>query len=188
MVIFMQVSLRHTAAIIPIALLLALLLHFLLPTLHAHAHAGYNTSIPVANSTVKVAPTQVEITFLQSAEPASLKIMVYDNKGTVVSTGDAVLSTSDPKTATVPMKGDGSDIYRVDWQNVSAQDNDPDVGAFVFGVNPDGTAVDKVAATGTSSTNASSDGSSPLGIFLGLLGGLIVGAGGAYYFLKRPAA
>ena len=49
------------------------------------------------------------------------------------------------------MKGDGSDIYRVDWTTVSAEDGDPTLGAFVFGVDPTGKS-DKVPPTATTTT------------------------------------
>ena len=145
-------------------------------------HAAYKSSTPAANSVVKVAPTVVSITFEQRLSPSNLSIMVYDDNAKVVSTGQAQISSTDPYTATVTMQGDDSDIYRVDWNNVSAEDGDATLGAFVFGVDPSG-ATDKVppAATATPTSSASSSSSSsgvtPLAAaFIGL-GGLIVGAG-----------
>ncbi|HEX8996092.1 MAG TPA: copper resistance protein CopC [Ktedonobacterales bacterium] len=151
----------------------------------AQAHAAYKSSNPAANSVEKVAPTSVSITFVQRLSPQGLSIVVYDRTGKVVSTSQAQISASDPYTASVSMAGDGSDIYRVDWNNVSAEDNDATIGAFVFGVDPSG-ATDKVppvaAATPPPST---STGVPPFVAALIGVAGLIVGA--AFMFASlRP--
>jgi methionine-rich copper-binding protein CopC len=143
-------------------------------------HAAYKSSIPAANSIVKTDPTQVTITFLQNLSPQGLKIMVYDNKGQVVSTDDAQIVTGQPATAIVHMKGDGSDIYRVDWQNVSAQDGDSTLGAFVFGVGD----TDKVVPPTTTTT--SSGVAVPFAILIGIVG-LVLGYVGATFFRPRTS-
>jgi copper transport protein len=158
-------SIFITLAVICAALTLAW------PLAPAQAHAAYKSSNPAPNSVLKTAPTEVTITFLEHPSPQGLSITVYGNKGDVVSTGNAQLSSSDPYTASVAMKGDGSDIYRVDWNNVSADDNDPTLGAFVFGVG----ASDKVGATTTPVTSGTSSGVSPLVAILAGIGGLVVG-------------
>ncbi len=155
-----------------------------LGTLTAQArpfHAAYKSSNPAANSVLKSAPTIVSITFVQKLDPQGLHITVYDNKADVVSTGTAQISATDPYTATVKMKGDGSDIYRVDWNNVSAEDGDPTLGAFVFAVDPSGKS-DKV--TSTTTTVTTSTGVSPWAAVLIGIAGLIVGAAGTYYGLR----
>jgi copper transport protein len=144
----------------------------------AQAHAAYKSSTPAANSVLKTAPTEVSITFVQKLSPQGLSITVYGNKADVVSVGTAQISATDPYTASISMKGDGSDIYRVDWNNVSAEDNDPTLGAFVFAVDSSGKS-DKVAAP-TAPTVSSSSGVSPLAAALIGIGGLIVGAAGTY--------
>ena len=144
----------------------------------AQAHAAYKSSTPAANSVLKTAPTSVSITFVQRVSPQGLNITVYGNKGDVVSIGTAQISPTDPYTASIAMKGDGSDIYRVDWNNVSAEDNDPTLGAFVFAVDPSGTS-DKVTPTPTQ-TVTTSPGVSPLAAILIGIGGLLVGAAGTY--------
>src|SRR6516162_3456908 len=121
----------------------------------ASAHAAYKSSAPAANSVVKTAPTTVSITFVQRLDPSVLNITVYGNKGDIVSTDKAQISSTDPYTATVSMKDDGSDIYRVDWNNKSAEDGDPTLGAFVFAVSASGKS-DKVQPTTTAATSASS--------------------------------
>ncbi len=156
-----------------------------LGTLTAEArpfHAAYKSSDPAANSVVKKAPTVVSITFLQRLDPQGLAITVYGNKGEVVSTGTAQISETDPYTATVNMKGDDSDIYRVDWNNVSAEDGDPTLGAFVFAVDPSGQS-DKVAPA-TPTTVASPSGVSPWVAILAGIAGLVIGGAGTYYGLR----
>jgi methionine-rich copper-binding protein CopC len=150
----------------------------------AHAfHAAYKSSVPAANSVVKVAPTVVSITFVQRLDPSQLNIIVYGNTDDVVSTGKAQISASDPYTASVTMKGDGSDIYRVDWNNKSAEDGDPTLGAFVFAVDSSGTS-DKVQATTTTIVNTSTGVPGWLAALIGIAG-LVIGAGAAMAIRPR---
>ena len=154
-----------------------------LGTLTAEAHAAYKSSNPAENSVLKEAPTTVSITFVQKLDPQGLNITVYGNKGEVVSTGQAQISATDPYTASVSMKGDDSDIYRVDWNNVSAEDGDPTLGAFVFAVDPSGQS-DKVTPTATTPAATTSTGVSPwVAVLIGLVG-LIVGAGGTFFGMR----
>jgi methionine-rich copper-binding protein CopC len=142
----------------------------------AHAlHAAYKSSVPAANSVVKVAPSVVSITFVQRLDPSLLNITVYGNTADVVSMGKAQISATDPYTATVTMKGDGSDIYRVDWNNKSAEDGDPTLGAFVFAVSASGSS-DKVQQGSSTVLTVSNGVPGWLAALLGV-GGLIVGAG-----------
>jgi copper transport protein len=168
----------------------ALLLALVLGSGVAQAHAAYVSSNPAANWVLTTAPTVVTIHFAQNLNPQGLNIVVYGNRAEVVSTGTAQISPTDPKTASVTMKGDGSDIYRVDWNNVSAEDDDPALGAFAFAVDPSGTS-DKVNSASTASTtpttSATSPGVSPLAALLIGIGGLVVGAGGIY-LVTRPRA
>jgi methionine-rich copper-binding protein CopC len=166
------------------AAVLSMLLAFALPDL-VSAHAAYDSSVPAANSVVKTAPTTVTITFKEDLDPKTLNITVYDNKAKVVSTGTAQISNSNPKVASVSMIGDGSDIYRVDWNNVSADDGDPTLGAFVFAVDPSGKS-DKVS-TDASTSSSPSSGVAPFWAVIIGLAGLVVGAGGAYLVIRpRP--
>ncbi len=156
------------------------------PLAPAQAHAAFKSSNPAPNSVLKTAPTEVSITFVEHLDPKGVNITVYDNKANVVSTGSVQLS-SDLYTASIAMKGDGSDIYRVDWNNVSADDGDPTLGAFVFAVDPSGKS-DKVAPA-TSTSAGSSSGISPLVAVLTGIGGLVVGFLLAYVTRRNaPAA
>jgi copper transport protein len=171
----------HRSQRLPLILtVLAAALALLWPLAPAQAHAAYKSSIPAANSIVRTAPTQVTITFLQRLSPQGLSIVVYDNQAKVVSIGDAQISPTDPYTASVAMKGDGSDIYRVDWHTVSAEDGDPTLGAFVFGVGN----TDKV--TPTTTTSSSSGMPAWVAVLTGILG-LIIGFIAGYVVLSRRA-
>jgi hypothetical protein len=81
------------------------------------------------------------------------------------------------------MKGDGSDIYRVDWNNISAEDGDPTLGAFVFAVDPSGKS-DKVT-TSAPVIVQESPGVSPLVAVLIGLAGLVIGGVGGNYVANR---
>jgi copper transport protein len=105
----------------------------------ASAHASYVSSTPAANATVAVAPRSVTIHFAQHVVPASSAIVVLDAQGKTVSTGTAQANRADLRTMSVPMQGDGSDIYLVQWHTVSADDGHPDIGAFVFHVGKSAT-------------------------------------------------
>jgi copper transport protein len=152
---------------------------FSLTVLTAQAHAAYKSSNPPANSVLKKAPTMVSITFVQRLSPEGLSIVVYGNRSEVVSTSRAQISFTDPYTASVTMKGDGSDIYRVDWNNVSAEDGDPTVGAFVFAVDPSGKS-DKVTPSAPIIVQESPGVSPLVAVLIGLAGLVIGGVGGNY--------
>jgi methionine-rich copper-binding protein CopC len=151
---------------------------FALTTGPASAHAYYVSSVPAANSIISTAPSQVTVTFAQALNPKGLDIKVWDQNDDIVSTGPAVISSTNPDVASVPMKGSGSEIYRVDWHTTSAQDGDSTLGAFVFGIS----GTDKV--TTSASTTPSSSGFNPL--LAGLIG-LIIGAG-VMFFITRGRA
>jgi methionine-rich copper-binding protein CopC len=172
-----------------IAILVAVGAFVLIPASRALAHAAFVSSDPAPNTVLRTAPTEVVIHFAQVLSPQGLSIVVYDNRGRIVSVGKAQISFSDPKTASIAMKGDGSDIYRVDWQNVSAEDGDPTLGAFVFGVSPTGK-LDKVPANpyGASMTTGSGASSSGLPIWVTALvgiAGLLIGGAGSTALTRR---
>ena len=171
-------SARRNACSLAMALLVALSL-LCFTVLTAQAHAAYKSSNPPANSVLKKAPTMVSITFVQRLSPQGLSIVVYGNRDDVVSSSKAQISFTDPYTASVTMKGDGSDIYRVDWNNVSAEDGDPTLGAFVFAVDPSGRS-DKVTPTSPTIVQESPGVSPLVAVLIGLAGLLVGGVGGSY--------
>jgi methionine-rich copper-binding protein CopC len=158
----------------------------------AAAHAKPVSSVPAADSTVTTAPTTVTVHFGEDVNPAGSALIVYDTKGKMVSTGPGVVDTSDAKTMTVPMAGDGSATYMVVWHTVSLDDGDPAVGAFVFNVGSTAKPGDTGGSTispGTSAgagTSASGSSGAPiwLVVLVGVIG-LVVGSGGALLFAGR---
>jgi len=187
----------RSAPLVGVPVIIALSAVMLMPAALVLAHAAYVSSYPAPNTVYKTAPTEVTIHFAQVLSPQGLSIVVYDNRGRPVSIGQAQISFSDPKTASVAMKADGSDIYRVDWQNVSAEDGDPTLGAFVFGVDPTGK-LDKVpanpygAATASSAaTTGAASSSSGLPLWAtALVGvvGLLLGSGGGIVLARQVAS
>jgi methionine-rich copper-binding protein CopC len=177
----MQRSLICRAFVFGLASIYAAVLALALPLSAAQAHAAYVSSTPAANSVLKADPTTVTITFAQNLDPQGLSIIVYGNKAAVVSTGTAQISTTDPKTASITMKGDGSDIYRVDWSTVSAVDGDATLGAFVFGVDPSGK-TDKVTPAAIVQTTTGT----PAWVAIATgVAGLVVGFIGANFLRDR---
>jgi copper resistance protein C len=151
----------------------------------ASAHAYYVSSTPEANSTVATAPTTITIHFAEHVNPTGSAVIVLDAKGNTVSTGPAQLDPSDLTVMTVNMKGDGSEIYLVQWHTVSADDGDPDVGAFTFNVGASTTPT----ATPSGGTRSGSGSSGTPGWLVALVGvlGLVIGAAGGMLYARRSA-
>ncbi len=166
------------------ATLLALLAVALFPAT-AFAHAEPTSSTPAPDATLKEAPTSVTITFSQSVNPTGSDIIVYDAKGAKVSTGPASLVNGDLKKMSVPMQGTDSEEYLVVWHTLSADDDEPAIGAFHFAVTANGSA-DPTAPTGNGASS-SGGGASPLLVILVGLVGLAVGGAGGYALARRRA-
>lgn len=151
----------------------------------AAAHASYKSSTPKPNEVLKTPPTLVTIHFVENVNPQGSDIVVYDATGKQVSTAPAQVVRSDLTTMTVPMKGTNAEIYLVEWHTVSADDGDPDIGAFNFLVNPSQSSIQAVTGGSHPSTTSSSSSGMPiwLGALLGVLG-LIVGAG-SWFLAQR---
>ena len=162
-------------------LCLAAILAFAFGAGTASAHASYVSSDPAANAVLKSAPSLVTIHFLENVDLNGSGIVIYDAKHQPVS-GTAQVDRANLKTMTVPMTGDGSETYLVEWHTVSLDDGDPDIGAFTFTVNPKAT-----TTTSAHTTAASSGGATPtwLAIIIGIAGPIIGGSGGVF-LARRP--
>lgn len=170
------------------ALLLAGLAALWSPTV-ASAHAAYVSSDPAANAVLKTAPTLITLHFAENVNPTGSEVFVYDAKGKQVSTGPAQVDRGDLKTMTVGMQGDDSETYLVVWHNVSADDGDPDTGAFTFTVSATATP-QPTATTQDGNGHGSSSGSTGVpGWVAALIGilGLVVGAAGGIWYSRRAA-
>ena len=158
----------------------------------ASAHASYVSSDPAANAVLKAAPTTVTVHFAEDVNPDGSDIVVYDSKHKQVSTAPAEVDRSDLKTMTVPMQGDDSEVYLVEWHTVSADDGDPDIGAFTFSVSADASAAAATPtappdAVGPASSSGSTGSSGAPGWVVALVGiaGLVIGSG-LTFLARRP--
>jgi len=166
------------------ALMLALGLLSLAITATASAHATPDSSNPAPGAHLQAAPTTVSIHFVEDVKASGSDIIVYDAHGSVVSTGPAQVDTTDAKTMHVAMHGDDAEVYLVVWHTVSADDGDPDVGAYTFFVGTAG-------ATSTTVPGSASSGSGGMPIWLGIVLGLVglaVGALGGVVVSRRSVA
>lgn len=187
---------RRLAALGGLALLLAAVFAVASPGL-ASAHAKFGSSNPAPNAVLLKAPATITITFTEKLDPSGSDIIVYDDTGKQVSTGKAAVDRSDLTKMSVAMKGDDSEGYSVVWRSKSLDDGDPFTGAYGFTVSADATPSAGDTSTpssssggGTASGSSSSSGGTPAWVaaLIGVLG-LVVGAGGMYYFSRRtPAA
>lgn len=146
----------------------------------ASAHASYLSSTPAAGAVLKSAPSVVTVHFAENVNPTGSDIVVYDARHKSVRTAAAQVSHSDLKTMTVPVTGDGDGTYLVEWHTISADDGDPDIGAFTFIVSK------SASVSAAPAPSSGSSGGTPvwLTLLIGLVG-IAVGAGGAYLVSRR---
>jgi copper resistance protein C len=133
-------------------------------TVSAHpvipAHAKVNKAIPAIGSTIAQAPTSVTVFTLENINPNPTKsnLFVYSPAGDLISQGNAQVSLQNPREMSIKITPDPKNlngIYVVRWITVSAQDGDPDQGAFVF------TVAASAAATPTAATTTSTNQTTP---------------------------
>jgi len=101
------------------------------------AHAGYDRSVPAADSSVPAAPAMIEIVFTQEIDASGTVIYVFGPDGAEVDQGDTTLDLYDPnrERVTVSLEPDlGPGTYRVEWTSLSAEDGESDSGSFEFQV------------------------------------------------------
>lgn len=99
-------------------------------------HAKVISSDPAANSTLKVSPKKITVTTAENMKPgaANSNLLVYGPSGELISQGDAKVDLNNPEKMSVDIQPEKNGVYIVRWTTVSAADNDPDQGAFVFTV------------------------------------------------------
>lgn len=183
---------------LPFAIMLSMgLLYFMSGTVSAHSiiptHAKVNKAIPAIGSTVSQAPTAVTVFTLENINPDPNKsnLFVYSPAGDLISQGNAKVSLTNPREMSITIKPDKANlngVYVVRWITVSAEDGDPDQGAFVFTVNtglvttPTPVATNSTSGATPTNTSTNSTGGTPIWVpivvgVVALLAGLGVGLG-----------
>jgi copper resistance protein C len=182
---------------LPFALLLSMgLLYLVTGTVSAHstipAHAKVNKAIPAIGSTVSQAPTTVTVFTLENINPDPNKsnLFIYSPAGDLISQGNAKVSLTNPREMSITIKPDQANlngVYVVRWITVSAEDGDPDQGAFVFTVKTGVVTTPTPVATTTPSTTTTS-GTSGTPVWVPIVVGviaLLVGLGVGLGFSRR---
>jgi len=189
----MSTTPRHIQLLVGILLSLGLLV-YMAGTALAHTllplHAKVDSAIPAIGSTVTQAPTMVTVHTLENINPDPKKsnLFVYSPAGDLISHGNAQVSLTNPRQMSVAIKPTGDGIYVVQWITVSADDGDPDQGAFVFTVKSSVTATPTPAPSQTTPppTSTSGTGGTPLWvpIVIGIVA-LLIGLGGGLALGRR---
>jgi copper resistance protein C len=164
------------------------------------AHAKVYKAIPAIGSTIAQAPTSVTVFTLENINPNPTKsnLFVYSPAGDLISQGNAQVSLQNPKEMSIKITPDPKNlngVYVVRWITVSAEDGDPDQGAFVFTANPNATATPTVVPTTTNrttapSSNTTSPGSGGTPVWVPIVAGivgLLIGLGGGLGLGRRNA-
>jgi methionine-rich copper-binding protein CopC len=100
----------------------------------AVAHAFLHVAIPAVGSTIRTAPSTVEIEFTEGIEPAFSSIRVEDAQGVRVDRGNTHREGPDTHLA-VGLKTLSPGSYKVMWQ-ATATDTHHTQGSFTFTVVP----------------------------------------------------
>ncbi len=103
---------------------------------HALAHAHLVSATPVADGTVTVSPSELDLKFTEalSLKFSGVKIAGPDN--TSVATGAPSLAAGDESTLVVPIPAPlAAGAYTVDW-HVLSKDGHKTHGSYAFTVKP----------------------------------------------------
>lgn len=164
------------------------------------AHAKVYKAIPAIGSTIAQAPTSVTVFTLENINPNPTKsnLFVYSPAGDLISQGNAQVSLQNPREMSIKITSDPKNlngVYVVRWITVSAEDGDPDQGAFVFTVHANATATPTPAPTTAnqttpppSNTTATGSGGTPVWvpIVVGIVA-LLIGLGAGLGLGRRNA-
>ncbi len=117
------------------------------------AHAAVIEANPPMNSTIALnqLPRTITVKTAENMKPgvANSDLFVYGPSGKLISQGDATIPLNDPMHMSVAIKPDKTGVYVVRWKTVSADDGDPDEGAFGFTVTATSSSHAVAATTGT---------------------------------------
>jgi methionine-rich copper-binding protein CopC len=161
------------------------------------AHAKVYKAIPAIGSTVSQAPTTVTVFTLENINPNPSKsnLFVYSPAGDLISQGNAKVSLTNPREMSITIKPDPANlkgVYVVRWITVSAQDGDPDQGAFVFTVNAAAAVASPTPSTsqGTTTTTSTTNSSGGTPVWVPIVVGvlaLLIGLGGGLGLGRRSS-
>lgn len=159
------------------------------------AHAKVYKAIPAIGSTIAQAPTTVTVFTLENInpDPKVSNLFVYAPSGDLISQGNAKVALNNPREMSITIKPNGNGVYVVRWITVSAEDGDPDQGAFVFTVKPAASATPTPRATTTAGQGTPPPPSTTTGtplwapIVVGVLA-LLVGLGAGVGLGRRGSA
>jgi len=161
------------------------------------AHAKVYKAIPAIGSTVSQAPTTVTVFTLENINPNPSKsnLFIYSPAGDLISQGNAKVSLTNPREMSITIKPDPANlkgVYVVRWITVSAEDGDPDQGAFVFTVNAAVAVASSTPSTsqGTTTTTSTTNSSGGTPVWVPILVGvlaLLIGLGGGLGLGRRTS-
>jgi methionine-rich copper-binding protein CopC len=159
----------------------------------ASAHAKVIASDPKMGSTIPNAPTTVTVTTAENMKPGPQfsNLFVYGPSGDLISQGNAAVALNNPKQMSVNIKGEGKGVYVVRWVTVSADDGDPDQGAFIFAIGTPAAASQPATAPSQSSTTQAAPSASGTPTWVPIVVGvvaLIVGLGAGLGLGRNRAA
>ena len=101
----------------------------------ALAHARLKGATPAVNSTVAMAPSELDLDFSEDLDLKFSGVKVSGPDKTAITTGDAMLMNKNT-TLMVPLSGKlGAGTYTVDWHALSA-DGHKTHGSYKFTVKP----------------------------------------------------
>ena len=105
----------------------------------AYAHAKYERSEPNDGAVITTPPERIDIWFAQELfrRQGENRIQVVGPGDQPVSVSDVQIDNDDRKHVWAMVNSTLTPgLYRVDWNNVSAEDGDPDQGSFSFTYDP----------------------------------------------------
>ncbi|GCE14421.1 copper resistance CopC family protein [Tengunoibacter tsumagoiensis] len=185
----MRIFLQTTRLLGAIVISFGLLAVLAGTALAAPLHAKVTDSNPKAGSTIAQPPTTITVTAAENMKPGAenSNLFVYGPSGDLINQGDATVGLNDPNHMSVKIKPEKNGVYVVRWTTVSADDNDPDQGAFTFTVDSTASAV-SANANGTQATSPSTAGNTGTPLWTSVVVGLVAllaGFGGGYGLARR---
>ncbi len=153
---------RHPLARLFSALAIALTLLATILAGSASAHAVLLSETPRASSTVRDAPSELELTFSENVEVSFGSIALFNEKGDHVDIGAPRHVDSPAHTVTAKLPHLGVGAYVVTWRVISA-DAHPVHGGFTFTVGNSSQNPDKLAAK----LEAQGSGNTSVGVLFG---------------------